>query len=61
MTIFSGTRDLFYPDSIDLAARARAAGVSVELHLWRDQPHNYALMPTPEGRRARAMISGAVA
>ncbi|SFO25536.1 Acetyl esterase/lipase [Bradyrhizobium sp. Ghvi] len=61
MTIFSGTRDLLYPDSVDLAARARAAGVPVELHLWRDQPHNYALMPTPEGRRARAIILRAVA
>jgi acetyl esterase/lipase len=61
MTIFSGTRDLLYPDSVDLAARARSAGVPVELHLWRDQPHNYALMPTPEGRRARAMILSAVA
>ncbi|MBC9878228.1 alpha/beta hydrolase [Bradyrhizobium sp. INPA01-394B] len=61
MTIFSGTRDLLYPDSVDLAARARAAGVPVELHLWRDQPHNYALMPTPEGRRARKMILQAIA
>ncbi|MCK1359853.1 alpha/beta fold hydrolase [Bradyrhizobium sp. 199] len=61
MTIFSGTRDLLYPDSVDLAARARAVGVPVELHLLRDQPHNYALMPTPEGRRARAIILRAVA
>ncbi|WFU84853.1 alpha/beta hydrolase fold domain-containing protein [Bradyrhizobium sp. CIAT3101] len=61
MTIFSGTRDLLYPDSVDLAARARAAGVAVELHLLRDQPHNYALMPTPEGRQARADILRAVA
>ncbi|MGW1422051.1 alpha/beta hydrolase fold domain-containing protein [Bradyrhizobium manausense] len=61
MTIFSGTRDLLYPDSVDLAARARAAGVPVELHLLRDQPHNYALMPTPEGRRARKMILHAIA
>ncbi|MGY8709546.1 alpha/beta hydrolase fold domain-containing protein [Bradyrhizobium sp. 18BD] len=61
MTIFSGTRDLLHPDSVDLAERARAVGVPVELHLLRDQPHNYALMPTPEGRRARAMILRAVA
>ena len=61
MTIFSGTRDLLYPDSVALSERARAAGVLVELHLLRDQPHNYALMPTPEGRRARAMILRAVA
>lgn len=61
MLIFSGTRDLLYPDSVDLAERARAAGVPVELHLRRGQPHNYALMPTPEGRQARAMILRAVA
>lgn len=61
MTIFAGTRDLLYPDSVDLAARARAVGVPVELHLMRDQPHNYALMPTPEGRRARAIILRTVA
>ena len=61
MIVFSGTRDLFYPDSIDLAAKARAAGVPVELHLRRDQPHNYAGMPTPEGREARAIILRAVA
>jgi epsilon-lactone hydrolase len=48
-------------DPIDLAAKARAAGVPVELHLRRDQPHNYAGMPTPEGRQARAMILRAVA
>ncbi|WP_404559272.1 alpha/beta hydrolase fold domain-containing protein [Bradyrhizobium ottawaense] len=61
MTIFAGTRDLLYPDSVDLAERARAVGVPVELHLLRDQPHNYALMPTPEGRRARALIMRMVA
>ena len=61
MTIFAGTRDLLYPDSVDLAARARAEGVPVELHLMRDQPHNYALMPTPEGRHARAIILRTVA
>ncbi|MBR0783725.1 alpha/beta fold hydrolase [Bradyrhizobium iriomotense] len=61
MTIFTGTRDLLYPDSVDLAERARTVGVPVELHLLRDQPHNYALMPTPEGRRARAIILREVA
>ncbi|WBL75571.1 alpha/beta hydrolase [Bradyrhizobium xenonodulans] len=61
MTIFAGTRDLLYPDSVDLAERARAVGVPVELHLLRDQPHNYALMPTPEGRKARAIILREVA
>lgn len=61
MTIFAGTRDLLYPDSVDLAEKARAVGVPVELHLLREQPHNFALMPTPEGRRARAIILREVA
>ncbi|MBR0959600.1 alpha/beta hydrolase fold domain-containing protein [Bradyrhizobium japonicum] len=61
MTIFSGMRDLLYPDSVDLAERARAVGVPVELHLLREQPHNFAFMPTPEGRRARAIILREVA
>ena len=61
MIVFSGTRDLLYPDSVELATRARAAGVPVELHLRQGQPHNYAGMPTPEGRQARAIILRAVA
>jgi acetyl esterase/lipase len=61
MIVFSGTRDLLYPDSVDLAAKARAAGVPIELHLRQGQPHNYAGMPTPEGRQARAIILRAVA
>ncbi|SEE08460.1 Acetyl esterase/lipase [Rhizobiales bacterium GAS188] len=61
MIVFSGTRDLLYPDSIDLAAKAQAAGVPIELHLRQGQPHNYAGMPTPEGRQARAIILRVVA
>jgi epsilon-lactone hydrolase len=61
MIIFSGTLDLFYPDCIDLTAKARAAGVPVEFHLRQGQPHNYAAMPTPEGREARAIILRALA
>jgi epsilon-lactone hydrolase len=61
MIVFSGTLDLLYPDSIDLTAKARAAGVPIELHLRQGQPHNYAALPTPEGRQARAIILRVVA
>jgi acetyl esterase/lipase len=60
MIVFSGTLDLLYPDSVDLAAKAQAAGVPVELHLRKGQPHNYPAMPTPEGRQAREVILQAV-
>ncbi|KQU85512.1 hypothetical protein ASD12_31700 [Mesorhizobium sp. Root102] len=59
--IFSGTLDLFYPDCVDMATKAWAAGVAVELHLKQGQPHNYPGMPTPEGREARTTILRAVA
>lgn len=61
MLVFTGTRDLLYPDSIDLAAKVRAAGGTVVLHLREGQPHNYAVLPTPEGRDARAAIVQAAA
>jgi monoterpene epsilon-lactone hydrolase len=61
MIVFTGTLDLLYPDSIELADKARAAGVPIELYLRQGQPHNYAGMPTPEGRQARAIILRAVA
>lgn len=61
MIVFSGTRDMLYPDSIDLVAKARAAGVPIELHLRQGQPHNYPGLPTPEGREARAIILRAAA
>lgn len=61
MLIFAGMLDLLYPDSLILAAKARNAGVPVELHLRKGQPHNYAAMPTPEGREAQKVIIKAVA
>ncbi len=60
LLLFSGTLDLFYPDCIELAAKAKEAGVPVELHLRNGQPHNYAALPTPEGREAREIIVQAV-
>ncbi len=61
MIVFSGTCDLLYPDCIELARKAKAAGVAIDLHLREGQPHNYAAMPTPEGRQAREIILRAVA
>lgn len=60
MLVFAGTLDLLYPDSVALAAKARAAGVPVDLHVQRGQPHNYPGLPTPEGRAAREAILHAV-
>ncbi|RJK94920.1 alpha/beta hydrolase fold domain-containing protein [Vallicoccus soli] len=56
LTVFSGTRDITRPDIELLVARARAAGVAVELHDGVGQLHVYPLLPTPEGRAARAVL-----
>lgn len=57
MLIFSGTHDLYHPDVVALADAAVRAGVPVELHVGDGLPHNYPLLPTPEGREARAVIA----
>jgi acetyl esterase/lipase len=60
LTIFSGTRDILNPDARLLAEKAGAAGVDVDYHEQPGLLHVYPLMPTPEGRRARALIVAAV-
>jgi acetyl esterase/lipase len=56
LTVFSGTRDMLNPDARLLAEKAGAAGVDVDYHEQPELLHVYPLMPTPEGRRARALI-----
>ena len=56
MTVFTGTRDLLHPNSHRLARAAQRDGVDVALHCAQDLPHNYALLPTPEGAEAREII-----
>jgi epsilon-lactone hydrolase len=52
MLIFTGTRDVLWPQSRDLAAHARAAGVPVELVEKPGLIHDYPLLPIPEARPA---------
>lgn len=61
MTVFTSTFDLFYPDSIALSHKAARAGVPVEMYVRSGLPHNYALLPTPEGREARDIIARVIA
>ncbi|MEV5835884.1 alpha/beta hydrolase [Nocardia sp. NPDC052112] len=56
LTVFCGTHEMVLPDARTLTRRAEAAGVPVDYHEGPGLPHNYALMPTPEGRAARKII-----
>ncbi|THG28457.1 alpha/beta hydrolase fold domain-containing protein [Naasia lichenicola] len=57
LTVFCGSRDICYPDSLNLVAKARAAGVEVEFHNERGLLHVYPLMPIPEARAAQAVMA----
>ncbi|MDD9376101.1 alpha/beta hydrolase fold domain-containing protein [Streptomyces sp. ZAF1911] len=56
LTVFTGTRDVLTTDSRELLYRARAAGAEVEFIEEPGLPHDYPLMPVPEGRAARDRI-----
>ncbi|RBY93393.1 esterase [Blastococcus sp. TF02-8] len=57
LTVFSGTRDITSPDTRLLVQRARAAGVRVDHHEEAGLVHVHALLPIPEGRRARQVMA----
>lgn len=54
--VFSGTRDICWPDAKLLERRAREAGTEVTLHVAEGSPHVHVLLPTPEGRGDRATL-----
>lgn len=56
ITLYVGTRDILWPDTVLLAERAREAGVEVELVEEQGLVHVHPLLPIPEGRAARDRI-----
>lgn len=54
--VFSGTRDLLYPDTRIFAEKAKAAGVDVELVVGEHMIHVWPLIDMPEARVARARM-----
>ena len=55
VTIFVGTREMFYPDDTLLAAKLRA-NPNINLVIGKGQNHVYPVYPTPEGRLAVEQI-----
>ena len=53
LTVFTGTNDPLHSDSMVLAELAERSNTSISVHVGSSLPHNYALMPTPEGRELR--------
>ena len=55
VTIFVGTRELFYPDDTLLYEKLRN-NYNVTLYVGQGQNHVYPVYPTPEGRIALQTI-----
>ena len=51
-----GSRDICRPDC-DRLVELAPASADLTLHVEDGSPHDYPLLPTPEGRRARAAIT----
>ncbi|GAA2314329.1 alpha/beta hydrolase [Streptomyces hawaiiensis] len=56
VSVFIGTRDIFYPDVCRLRDRAAAEGTTLDVTVCAGAVHVYPLTPTPEGRAAAARI-----
>jgi acetyl esterase/lipase len=54
--VLVGSRDICRPDC-DRLRELAPAGAELTLHVETGSPHDYPLLPTPEGRRARTTIT----
>jgi acetyl esterase/lipase len=58
MSILVGSTEVLLDDSLRVADAARAAGVSIELHVWPEMPHVFPLFHfLPEARTALELIA----
>ena len=56
-TIFTGTREAFYPLEEELYAKLTKAGVDAKLVVGRGLNHVFPILTNPEGRKAQAQIA----
>ena len=60
LLLFSGSRDVLYPQALRLVADAKAAGITCTAHLEEGLVHVYPLLPIPEAKGPRAALSAFV-
>lgn len=51
ISLFTGTREILYPDNIVLKNKMEEQGLSINFHEYKNMPHCFMLMPTPEAER----------
>ncbi len=60
VTVFAGTREVFYTDAVTFVDKLTAAGVSADLVEGHNLSHAWPLYPLPESRSAMAEICGII-
>ena len=56
VTVFSGTREIFYPDERILCQKLQSSGVNVRFFIGNGLNHDYPIHNTPEGKNAVQLI-----
>lgn len=56
VTLFTGTRELLYPDALSLKEELINKGVEVDLYVGEHLIHCYPILPTPEAKEAQSII-----
>lgn len=52
VTVFAGTREIFYPDEQLFCQKLQNAGVNVRFYVGQGLNHDYPMHSTPEGKKA---------
>lgn len=61
VTLFAGTRELFYPDEIKFVEQAKTQGITIAYYEGKNLGHCWPIYPTPEGKSALKLVAGIVA
>ena len=61
VTVFSGTREIFYPDEQILCQKLQSAGVNARFYIGNGLNHDYPMHNTPEGKNAVRFIMDIIA
>lgn len=61
VTVFAGTREIFYPDEQILCQKLQSAGVNTRFFIGNGLNHDYPMHKTPEGKQAVQQIMDIIA
>ena len=60
ISIFVGTRDILYPNSLQLCSKLKEKGIKYDINEFKDMSHCFMLIPMPESNDAMKKIAESV-